>query len=98
MRLGGRSAIVTGASSGIGAATARLFAGEGARVLVVARSEAPLSRLASEQEGIYPFLCDVAAENAADAIVGEAVRLFGGLHILVNNAAHQVVTLTPPMP
>jgi 3-oxoacyl-[acyl-carrier protein] reductase len=75
MRLKDRRAIVTGAASGIGQATAALFAAEGARVLAVDR---PGSGVALEQ--------DIAAEGAAARIVGTAVERLGGVDILANIA------------
>jgi 3-oxoacyl-[acyl-carrier protein] reductase len=75
MRLKDRRAIVTGAASGIGQATAALFAAEGARVLAVDR---PGSGVALEQ--------DIAAEGAATRIVGTAVERLGGVDILANIA------------
>ena len=86
MRLEGKSAIVTGAASGIGLATARLFADEGANVLAV---DLPSSRLVEEHKGsdrIATRTADIAQDGAAREIVGEAVERFGGLDVLVNNA------------
>jgi 3-oxoacyl-[acyl-carrier protein] reductase len=86
MRLEGKSAIVTGAGSGIGLATARLLASEGANVLAV---DLPTSRLLEEHAGaerIVTLTADIAAEGAAQPIVGEAVTRFGALDVLVNNA------------
>lgn len=86
MRLEGKRAIVTGAASGIGRATAHVFAGEGARVLAVDR---PGAGLAAEHASIGAIECleqDISDEGAAAVIVAEAVRGFGGLDILVNNA------------
>jgi 3-oxoacyl-[acyl-carrier protein] reductase len=72
----GRAAVVTGASRGIGLATARALAAEGARVLLVARSEVG-------EDGIAVDVTDLAAPTA---IVDECMRRFGRLDILVNNA------------
>ncbi len=86
MRLDGKSAIVTGAASGIGLATARLFADEGAKVLAV---DLPSSRLIEEHKGddrITTLTADISQDTAAGRIVGEAVERFGGLDVLVNNA------------
>jgi 3-oxoacyl-[acyl-carrier protein] reductase len=83
----GRAAVVTGASRGIGLATAAALAAEGARVLVVARSEdgvaEAISHVAGDAAG-YP--ADVTSPGAAEAIVAECVRQFGSLDVLVNNA------------
>jgi NAD(P)-dependent dehydrogenase (short-subunit alcohol dehydrogenase family) len=88
--LQGKVAIVTGASSGIGAATAKLFAAEGARVVLVARRREALAALADEI-GVSGGKCaisagDVRDEATADAAVALARRAFGGLDIAFNNA------------
>jgi 3-oxoacyl-[acyl-carrier protein] reductase len=82
-RLAGRRAIVTGAASGIGRATAELFAAEGARVLAVDRPDA---NLAFDHAAIVPLGQDIGADEAPDTIVGRAVADFGGLDILYSNA------------
>ncbi|HWA31364.1 MAG TPA: SDR family NAD(P)-dependent oxidoreductase, partial [Rhizomicrobium sp.] len=83
MRLKDRAAIVTGAASGIGKATAQLFADEGARVLAV---DLPDKGLRAEHANIVTFDKSVGDPDSANAIVGEAVKRFGKLDILVNNA------------
>lgn len=84
-------AIVTGASSGIGRATAKLFAEQGAKVVVAARRKAELDALVSEiaeADGIAIALTgDVRDEAYAKALVDLAVSEFGGLDIAFNNAA-----------
>ena len=82
-RLEGRTAIITGAASGIGRASALLFAEEGAKVLAVDRRGSDLDFTAGAVTG---FAYDVAAPDAPDRIVGRAVEAFGGLDILFNNA------------
>jgi 3-oxoacyl-[acyl-carrier protein] reductase len=83
----GRAAVVTGASRGIGLATAVALAREGARVLVVARSEEGVADAISHVGGDAVGLpVDVTYPDAADAIVAECGHRFGGLDILVNNA------------
>jgi NAD(P)-dependent dehydrogenase (short-subunit alcohol dehydrogenase family) len=83
-------AIVTGASSGIGRATAKLFAEQGAKLLVAARRQAELDKLIGEIEeadGIAIALAgDVRDEAYAKALVDLAVSRFGGLDIAFNNA------------
>ena len=83
MRLKDRAAIVTGAASGIGKATAQLFAKEGAKVLAV---DLPGKNLAADHANIVTFEKSVGDADAADAIVSEAVKRFGLLDIVMNNA------------
>ena len=77
--LDGRRAIITGAASGIGLATARRLRDEGCRVLAVDLQPTPL-------EGVEVLVQDVATPEAAAHIVAEAARRLGGLDILFNNA------------
>ena len=83
-------AIVTGASSGIGRATARLFAREGARVVVSGRRQAELDALVSEIEALgghaIAVAGDIKREDLAKALVETAVARFGGLDVAFNNA------------
>jgi 3-oxoacyl-[acyl-carrier protein] reductase len=82
-RLTGRRAIVTGAASGIGRATANLFAEEGAQVLAVDR---PGADLAFDNGDILTLAQDISLDEAPAAIIGKAIEAFGGLDILYNNA------------
>lgn len=86
MRLKDRAAIVTGAASGIGRATAALFAEEGAQVLAVDRPESAILNAHEGVAGIVPLALSIADPGAAERIVGEAVARFGRLDILMNNA------------
>jgi 3-oxoacyl-[acyl-carrier protein] reductase len=83
MRLADRVAIVTGAASGIGKATAQIFAEEGAKVLAV---DLPDGGLSAAHARIATFEKSVGDADAADAIVGEAIKHFGKLDIVMNNA------------
>ncbi|MFC4247165.1 SDR family oxidoreductase [Natribaculum luteum] len=90
-RLDGATTIVTGASSGIGAATCRALAAEGANVVLAARSEDRLEEFAAELEsehGVETLVVptDVREAEQVDALVAETVDVFGGLDVLVNNA------------
>jgi len=82
-RLADRVAVITGAASGIGRASADLFADEGAHVLAVDR---PGSYLTFTDRGIETFACDVTDADAPERIVARAVEAFGALDILFNNA------------
>ncbi|WP_049928174.1 SDR family oxidoreductase [Halopiger goleimassiliensis] len=84
-------AIVTGASSGIGAATCRAFAADGASVVLAARSEGSLRELADELEaehGVETLVVptNVREEEQVDALIDETVETVGGIDVLVNNA------------
>src|SRR5262245_55686057 len=89
-RLSGKAALVTGASSGIGRATAKLFAQEGAKVVVGARREAELAELVREIKAAggeaVALDGDVQSEQYAKDLVGAAVKQFGRLDIAFNNA------------
>jgi NADP-dependent 3-hydroxy acid dehydrogenase YdfG len=86
--LAGQSAVVTGASRGIGAAIARLLASAGARIAVVARSEEPLRALADELgHGAVAAPCDMRDPEATERTIASlAAALDGGPDIVVNNA------------
>lgn len=86
MRLAGRAAIVTGAASGIGKASADLFASEGATVLAVDRPETALAEAHAGQARVSVLEQDVTDDMAPDNIVSKAVECFGRLDILFNNA------------
>ncbi|MDX6608463.1 MAG: hypothetical protein QOF85_388 [Solirubrobacterales bacterium] len=92
--LKGRACVVTGASRGIGAATARLLCAEGAKVLLVARNEERLRTAAEEAAKagadaggeVATFRLDVTAEDAGERMLVEATKRFDSLDVLVNNA------------
>lgn len=87
-RLEGKTAIVTGAARGTGESTARLFAGEGARVVVTDVIEEQGKAVAKDlgDAAIFQRL-DVTSESDWSAAVERAVQHFGGVDVLVNNAA-----------
>ena len=86
MRLENKVAIVTGAASGIGAATAQLFAAEGARVLAVDLQETGLHDNHGATPHIDCLAMDITHAHAPETIIGEAINRFGQLDILMNNA------------
>ena len=87
MTLTGKTAIVTGASSGIGEAISRLLAEGGCNVALAARREERLQKLAAELgENALPIQTDVTDPEACAALVSHTIDHFGGLDILVNNA------------
>ncbi|WP_291982874.1 SDR family oxidoreductase [Candidatus Accumulibacter sp. ACC005] len=89
-RLSGKVAIITGASSGIGRATAKLFAAEGAKVIVSARRTGELNELVAQIRATGGEACalpgDVRSEDYARALVALAVERYGRLDIGFNNA------------
>jgi NADP-dependent 3-hydroxy acid dehydrogenase YdfG len=89
-KLDGKVAVVTGASSGIGEATAEALAKEGAAVVVAARREDRLAGLVEriENEGgrVLAAVCDVTDESQAHGLIQKAREEFGSVDILVNNA------------
>ncbi|XP_060567592.1 3-oxoacyl-[acyl-carrier-protein] reductase FabG-like isoform X2 [Ruditapes philippinarum] len=90
-RLDGKVALITGASSGIGAGTAHMFAKLGARLALTGRNEDNLNKHGDECEklGGNKVLClpgDLTIEEDVKRIVNEAVKHYGRLDILVNNA------------
>lgn len=85
-RLDGRTAIVTGASSGLGDRFARVLHAVGARVVVAARRADRLDRLAEELPGAVAIRADLAEEADRERLVAATIDRFGGVDVLVNNA------------
>ena len=83
-----KTVLVTGAASGIGLAAARRFLDEGARVLMLDIDEASLKKAAAglPEDRVLLHVGDTADKETATAAVKAAVKRFGGLHVLVNNA------------
>jgi 3-oxoacyl-[acyl-carrier protein] reductase len=92
--LKGRACVVTGASRGIGAETARLLCAEGAKVLLVARNEERLQAAAEATAAagagaggeVATLVLDVTTEDAGERMLATATDRFGALDVLVNNA------------
>ena len=94
--IAGKVAVVTGAASGMGEATAKLFADEGAKVAAIDLNEAGLTRVVGEIEAagrpVRGWLLDLADAQAIQARFAEIAAHFGGIDILVNNAGISVPT------
>jgi 3-oxoacyl-[acyl-carrier protein] reductase len=91
-RLDGVRAVVTGASSGIGAAIAEAFAGAGAQVLVTYRSSDAEAAAVAERIGALVAQADLGTRGACEALVAESRERLGGLDVWVNNAGADVLT------
>ena len=98
-RLDGKVAIITGSNSGVGAATAKLFAKEGAKVVISARRLPQLEEVASEirAEGgeVLIVQTDVSKNEDAINLVAKTVEAFGKVDVLVNNAGVLEAGLKP---
>ncbi|MDH6133527.1 NAD(P)-dependent dehydrogenase (short-subunit alcohol dehydrogenase family) [Kitasatospora sp. MAA4] len=81
-----RVVVITGAGTGIGRATARMFAANGDRVVAVGRRERLLRETAAGTEAISPLVADITAAGAAERIVAGVVESHGRLDVLVHNA------------
>ena len=92
----GYVAFITGAASGMGEATAKLFADEGAKVALVDVNEEGLQRVVSEIEAAgYPvrgWVLDLCDADAIKRVIDEAADHFGGLDLLINNAGISIFT------
>jgi NAD(P)-dependent dehydrogenase (short-subunit alcohol dehydrogenase family) len=86
LQLAGLRVLITAGASGIGLATARAFAREGARVHVSDVDRAALDALATTDSTLLRSRCDVADRSQVTAMFDDALRALGGLDVLVNNA------------
>ena len=89
-RLEGKVAVITGAASGIGRASARRFAAEGAQVVVADLADDDGAALAADIGGLYVH-ADVTSEDDVQAMYAAAVERFGGIDVMFNNAG-----ISPP--
>lgn len=105
-KLDGRTALVTGASRGIGEHCARVLDAEGARVALAARSVADLQTIADELTNAVVLEADLLIPGAAGDLAARGIEALGGIDILVNNAgiseqqgdAHQVMQINYQVP
>ncbi len=100
-RLKDKTAIVTGAAAGIGEATARLFAEEGAKLVLCDVAMEPLEKVVADIKEAggeaIAVKCDVSNEDDVKAMVAKTKETFEKIHILINNAGITKDTLTPRM-
>ncbi len=97
LQLGGKVAIITGASRGIGLAVGQALAAEGADVALVARNKAALDAAAAKIGGrAKGFVCDTTDDAAVKRMVADVVASFGRVDILVNSAAKPSGQARPP--
>ena len=85
-RFRGKTAVVTGGSSGIGKAIAQRFAAEGAYVVIIGRKEAPLQEVAATNENINYVVGDITQDTVVQNVMDTVQKKFGRLDILVNCA------------
>jgi NAD(P)-dependent dehydrogenase (short-subunit alcohol dehydrogenase family) len=85
-RFADKVAVVTGAASGIGAAAARAFAAEGAKVALLDANEEGARAMAAQIPGSRAFAVDVSSGSSIKAAFGAVLEAFGAVHVLVNNA------------
>jgi short-subunit dehydrogenase len=84
-----KTVIITGASAGVGAACARLFAAHKAKLVLVARGEAALNRIADElrsQCEVFTVVMNVASNEDCLTLLEKAESAFGAVHVVINNA------------
>ena len=87
MNVAGKTVVITGASRGIGAEAARVFAAAGANVALIARGSDAIEKLATEiGEQAIALTCDVASYASVEDAIAKAKETFGSVDILINNA------------
>ena len=89
-RLKGKVAIITGGNSGVGEATAKMFAKEGATVVITARREAALEKVAEEIKAaggeVFAVSTDISKKGDPERLMDLVIKKYGKVDILVNNA------------
>ena len=98
MRFAGTSVLITGAAAGLGAATARAFAAEGAGLTLVDRDGARLSAMAAQLRAggtaVIEVIGDAASQSTVDQAVGACLAVHGAIDVLFNNAGIDPLTAT----
>ncbi len=98
-RLDGKVAIITGGNSGVGAATAELFAKEGAKVVITARRVDKLQEVADKIKElggeVLAIPCDVSKVESVEEMVSKVIETYGQIDVLVNNAGVLEAGLKP---
>jgi len=95
--IAGKVAIITGAASGMGRATAQLFAREGAKVVATDLNQERLDQLVSDIKGagfedVLALKVDAGDKNDIQSCVDKTVETFGGIDIIINNAGVAIIT------
>lgn len=98
-RLDGKTCVITGASSGIGAKAAEIFAREGAKLVIAARRTDLLNTVAEKIRAsggeVHVVTTDISVIEQAEALIAKAVEIFGTIDVLVNNAGEAEPGLHP---
>ncbi len=96
MRLDGKVAVVTGAASGVGKATAELFVKEGAKVVGVDLKEGSMAEMKSALgENFAEYYGDISLRSTNEGMIDKAIEIFGKIDILVNNAG--IIDMNQPL-
>ena len=90
MEIKNKIIIVTGASSGIGRATATLLAKEGAKVVLAARSKEAIEKLSGELDDALAVVTDMTQEKDIDNLISKTIEQYGRIDILINNAGQGI--------